>query len=79
MLGKLPDAEVAARTGRSANAVRQKREKLGIPNPSGPGCRSRGPDRPQRERRESQAVQAGHPQCPRPAEAYEPLNPRARA
>jgi hypothetical protein len=31
LLGKLPDAEVADRTGRSANAVRQKRCKLGIP------------------------------------------------
>jgi hypothetical protein len=31
LLGKLPDAEVAARTGRSANGVRQKRCKLGIP------------------------------------------------
>jgi hypothetical protein len=32
MLGKLPDAEVAARTGRSENAVRVKRTKLGIPS-----------------------------------------------
>jgi hypothetical protein len=37
LLGKMPDAEVAARTGRSENAVRVKRTKLGIPNPSGPG------------------------------------------
>jgi hypothetical protein len=29
-LGKLPDGEVAARTGRSVNAVRVKRTKLGI-------------------------------------------------
>jgi hypothetical protein len=32
LLGKLPDARVAARTGRSANAVRVKRNKLGIPS-----------------------------------------------
>ena len=31
LLGKLPDAEVADRTGRSANAVRQKRNKLASP------------------------------------------------
>jgi hypothetical protein len=31
--GRLPDDEVAARVGRSWNAVRLKREKLGIPNP----------------------------------------------
>jgi hypothetical protein len=37
LLGTLPDAEVAKRTGRSANGVRVKRCKLGIPNPSGPG------------------------------------------
>jgi hypothetical protein len=37
LLGKLPDAEVAARTGRSENGVRVKRCKLGISNPSGPG------------------------------------------
>jgi hypothetical protein len=37
LLGTLPDAAVAARTGRGANAVRVKRCKLGIPNPSGPG------------------------------------------
>jgi hypothetical protein len=37
LLGKQSDAQVAARTGRSANAVRQKREELGIPNPSGHG------------------------------------------
>jgi hypothetical protein len=33
LLGRLPDDEVAARLGRSPNAVRCKREKLGIPNP----------------------------------------------
>ena len=33
LLGRLPDDEVAARVGRSHNAVRIKREKLGIPNP----------------------------------------------
>jgi hypothetical protein len=33
LLGKLPDGEVAARVGRLPNAVRCKREKLGIPNP----------------------------------------------
>jgi hypothetical protein len=32
LLGKVSDAEVAARTGRSENAVRQKRNKLGIPS-----------------------------------------------
>ena len=38
LLGDLPDDEVARRTGRSWNAVRQKREALGIPNPV-PVCR----------------------------------------
>jgi hypothetical protein len=33
LLGKLPDDEVARRTGRTWNAVRQEREELGIPNP----------------------------------------------
>jgi hypothetical protein len=33
LLGKLPDEEVAARMGRTHNAVRIKRERLGIPNP----------------------------------------------
>jgi hypothetical protein len=33
LLGRLPDDEVARRTGRSWNAVRLKREELGIPNP----------------------------------------------
>jgi hypothetical protein len=33
LLGRLPDEEVARRTGRTWNAVRQKREKLGIPRP----------------------------------------------
>jgi hypothetical protein len=37
LLGKLPDAEVAERTGRGEEAVWVKRTKLGIPNPSGPG------------------------------------------
>jgi hypothetical protein len=37
LLGTLTDAEVAARTGRGENAMRVKRCKLGIPNPSGPG------------------------------------------
>jgi hypothetical protein len=34
LLGRLPDEEVARRTGRSRNAVRQRRERLGIPNPT---------------------------------------------
>jgi hypothetical protein len=33
LLGKLPDDEVAAKVGRTPNAVRIKREKLGVPNP----------------------------------------------
>jgi hypothetical protein len=33
-LGALPDDEVARRTERTANAVRQKREELGIINPA---------------------------------------------
>jgi hypothetical protein len=33
LLGKLHDEEVAARAGRTPNAVRRKRRKLGIPNP----------------------------------------------
>jgi hypothetical protein len=33
LLGTMPDAEVAAKIGRSASGVRQKRERLGIPNP----------------------------------------------
>jgi hypothetical protein len=33
LLGKLPDEEVAAKVGRTHNAVRIKREKLNIPNP----------------------------------------------
>jgi hypothetical protein len=37
LLGKFTDVEVAERTGHSASAVRVKRCKLGIPNPSGPG------------------------------------------
>jgi hypothetical protein len=35
LLGTLPDAEVAGRTGRTPNAVRLMRERLGIPNPAG--------------------------------------------
>lgn len=35
MLGRLPDDEVARRTGRSENAVRQKRELLGVARPGG--------------------------------------------
>jgi hypothetical protein len=31
--GRLPDEEVAAKVGRTPNAVRCKREKLDIPNP----------------------------------------------
>jgi hypothetical protein len=37
LLGTMPDEEVAERTGHSANGVRVKRCKLGIPHPSGPG------------------------------------------
>ena len=33
MLGELPDAVVAERTGRPVNAVRIKRQRLDIPNP----------------------------------------------
>jgi hypothetical protein len=33
LLGRLPDEDVAAKVGRSPDAVRQKREKQGIPNP----------------------------------------------
>jgi hypothetical protein len=33
LLGTLPDAEVARRTGRTMEAVRIKREKMGLPNP----------------------------------------------
>jgi hypothetical protein len=33
LLGKLPDEDVAAKVGRSPDAVRQKRQELGIPNP----------------------------------------------
>jgi len=36
LLGRLPDAEVARRTGRDADAVRVKRQSLGIPNPQSP-------------------------------------------
>jgi hypothetical protein len=34
LLGKVPDDEIARRTGRTVNAVRQRRELLGIPNPT---------------------------------------------
>jgi hypothetical protein len=34
LLGTFPDEEAARRTGRTVNAVRQKREELGIPNPA---------------------------------------------
>jgi hypothetical protein len=34
LLGQLPDAEVARRTGRTTEAVRQKRERLGLSNPT---------------------------------------------
>jgi hypothetical protein len=33
LLGRLPDGEVAAKVGRSPDAVRRKRERLGTPNP----------------------------------------------
>jgi hypothetical protein len=35
LLGQVPDEEVVRRTGRTAGAVRQKREELGLPNPTG--------------------------------------------
>jgi hypothetical protein len=34
LLGTRPDEEVARRTGRTVGAVRQKRERMGIPNPT---------------------------------------------
>src|SRR5262249_3918133 len=34
LLGQLPDAEVAERTGRTREAVRQKRNELGVPDPA---------------------------------------------
>jgi hypothetical protein len=34
LLGQVPDAEVARQTGRTTDAVRQKREELGRPNPT---------------------------------------------
>jgi hypothetical protein len=37
LLGLYPDDRVAELTGRTENAVRLKRQKLGIPNPAGPG------------------------------------------
>jgi hypothetical protein len=39
LLGVHPDRRVAALTGRSEGAVRQKREELGIPNPESPAWR----------------------------------------
>jgi hypothetical protein len=35
LLGTIPDEEVARRTGRTPNAARLMRERLGIPNPAG--------------------------------------------
>jgi hypothetical protein len=35
LLGTMPDEEVASQIGRSVRAVRLKREKMGIPNPTG--------------------------------------------
>ncbi|HKI32353.1 MAG TPA: hypothetical protein VKA46_10830 [Gemmataceae bacterium] len=35
LLGTVPDKEIARRTERTVEAVRQKREQLGIPNPAG--------------------------------------------
>jgi hypothetical protein len=53
LLGGLPDDEVAAKVGRSPNAVPCKREKLGIPNP--------------RDRRRRKRHGRGHPPgLPRP-------------
>jgi hypothetical protein len=40
LLGAVPDDEVARRTGRTAGAVRQKREELRLPNPAGNRWRS---------------------------------------
>lgn len=37
LLGTMPDAEVAAQTGRTHAAVRGMRSRLGIPNPEAPG------------------------------------------
>jgi hypothetical protein len=42
LLGKLPDAEVARRTGRSIVAVRGRRQALRIPSRSGKGPRMKG-------------------------------------
>ena len=36
LLGKMPDAELAARIGRTKNAVRVMRVRRGLPNPLGP-------------------------------------------
>jgi hypothetical protein len=46
LLGTLPGAEVARRTGKAADAVRPKREELRTPNPTArPGNYCRGPRR----------------------------------
>lgn len=42
LLGTMPDAEVAARTGRTVSAVGMRRRKLRIPSPSDKGARMRG-------------------------------------
>jgi hypothetical protein len=34
LLGRMPDTKVGRKTGRTQSAVRQKREELGIPNPT---------------------------------------------
>src|SRR5262249_3579300 len=35
LLGTIPDEELAAKIGRTPNAIRLKRERMGIPNPAG--------------------------------------------
>jgi hypothetical protein len=42
LLGNLADEEVARRTGRTVNAVRQQRERRGLPNPMAPAGPVRG-------------------------------------
>ena len=42
LLGKMPDAELAARIGRTKNAVRVMRLRRGLPNPLGPYHRDGG-------------------------------------
>jgi hypothetical protein len=79
LLGTLPDEEVAARTGKTPGAVRQKREELGIPNPAANrwtaediALRGTLPDeavaaaRPFPRRRDAEAVPAGDRQPARP-------------